>query len=488
MKFLVPIIVGAVIGYFTNWLAIKMLFRPHYEKRIFGMKLPFTPGLIPKERERIGKSIGETVGVYLLSPDTIMESLSSKKTEEQTKQWIESKLTSLRENDATIKEILTNLSDEDYGTIVKAIEGNLVDIVLQHIRKDKFKSKISNIIRANIEELDTDHIYERLDKKLAMILLDISRSTDLRTGLINFMELKLKELSVNEKNVSEIIPIEITNSINKYIDENGYRIGNIIRDNFNDPIVQAKLKASISDLVSKNMSKLIITFISADTISEKIFQILEKYIASEEANKDIIMILESSIHKAMESKASDIFPEIIDSFGVEGLSNIADLIIAYIEDENNHKSLLEIIQNKLKDEESNNKGFIIDYLSKSANLILDSKEASNTLVLFLDDIVQHFMSKPISFYCRNIDEHTASRVYTYSRLLFDKFIRTEMSKIVEIIDISGIVEEKINSFDVNFTEKLILDIADRELKAITWLGGLLGGIIGILTPLIQLLY
>ena len=50
MKLIIPIIVGAIIGYFTNWLAIKMLFRPHYEKKIFGIKIPFTPGLIPKEK------------------------------------------------------------------------------------------------------------------------------------------------------------------------------------------------------------------------------------------------------------------------------------------------------------------------------------------------------------------------------------------------------------------------------------------------------
>ena len=65
MKFIMPILLGAVIGYITNWLAIKMLFRPHYEKKIFGLHIPFTLGLIPKEMNRIAKSIGETVGVHL---------------------------------------------------------------------------------------------------------------------------------------------------------------------------------------------------------------------------------------------------------------------------------------------------------------------------------------------------------------------------------------------------------------------------------------
>ncbi|CCQ97618.1 hypothetical protein CULT_680005 [[Clostridium] ultunense Esp] len=46
MKFIIPILLGATIGYITNWIAIKMLFRPHYEKKIFNIHVPFTPGLI----------------------------------------------------------------------------------------------------------------------------------------------------------------------------------------------------------------------------------------------------------------------------------------------------------------------------------------------------------------------------------------------------------------------------------------------------------
>ena len=66
MKIIIPIIVGSAIGYLTNWLAIRMLFRPLEEKRIFGFKIPFTPGLIPKERRRIASNIGEAVGKHLL--------------------------------------------------------------------------------------------------------------------------------------------------------------------------------------------------------------------------------------------------------------------------------------------------------------------------------------------------------------------------------------------------------------------------------------
>ena len=55
-----------------------------------------------------------------------------------------------------------------------------------------------------------------------------------------------------------------------------------------------------------------------------------------------------------------------------------------------------------------------------------------------------------------------------------------------LFNISKIVEEQINSFDVAFAEELIIEIAHKELKAITWLGAILGGIMGILSPLLQM--
>ena len=66
-------IAGAIIGYFTNYVAVKMLFRPYNEIKILGIKLPFTPGLIPKEKRRISKALGNAVGDTILTDDTITD-------------------------------------------------------------------------------------------------------------------------------------------------------------------------------------------------------------------------------------------------------------------------------------------------------------------------------------------------------------------------------------------------------------------------------
>ena len=62
---------GGIIGYFTNDIAIKMLFRPYRPIYVGGRKLPFTPGLIPSNQERLAKRVSDTIMGSLLTPEEL---------------------------------------------------------------------------------------------------------------------------------------------------------------------------------------------------------------------------------------------------------------------------------------------------------------------------------------------------------------------------------------------------------------------------------
>lgn len=70
---LLPPVLGGVIGYFTNDIAIKMLFRPYKPKHLFGQRLPFTPGLIPSNQQRLAKKISEVIMRSLLTPEEMQK-------------------------------------------------------------------------------------------------------------------------------------------------------------------------------------------------------------------------------------------------------------------------------------------------------------------------------------------------------------------------------------------------------------------------------
>ena len=77
LVWVVPIFWGALIGYFTNALAIRMLFRPLTRKYLLGIPVPLTPGIIPRRRGELARSIARMVARDLLSPEAVRARLQS---------------------------------------------------------------------------------------------------------------------------------------------------------------------------------------------------------------------------------------------------------------------------------------------------------------------------------------------------------------------------------------------------------------------------
>jgi len=69
----VPLI-GAFIGYVTNWLAVKMIFRPIKPRSFLGIRVQ---GLIGRRQKELAASIGKTVGTHLISHKDIVKAFNS---------------------------------------------------------------------------------------------------------------------------------------------------------------------------------------------------------------------------------------------------------------------------------------------------------------------------------------------------------------------------------------------------------------------------
>jgi len=129
-RLVIPPVAGAIIGYFTNDLAIKMLFRP-YNPIYFGKRrLPFTPGLIPRNQERLAKRVSDTIMGSLLTP-TELQNLAKRLLETQRVQsailWLLQTAIKQVRNDKEQKtakilaEILRDLFSESLPRLLKAL-------------------------------------------------------------------------------------------------------------------------------------------------------------------------------------------------------------------------------------------------------------------------------------------------------------------------------------------------------------------------------
>ena len=73
LYFLIFPLVGALVGWFTNWLAIRMLFRPREPVRIFGWTLH---GVIPRRHSQLAERIADTVENSLLTREDLEKAMS----------------------------------------------------------------------------------------------------------------------------------------------------------------------------------------------------------------------------------------------------------------------------------------------------------------------------------------------------------------------------------------------------------------------------
>jgi uncharacterized membrane protein YheB (UPF0754 family) len=70
-----PLVVATLHGYAAAWLAVKMLFRPHRPLYLFGFRLPLTPGMLPKERERFIEALSTVIAGRLLDVETVADEI-----------------------------------------------------------------------------------------------------------------------------------------------------------------------------------------------------------------------------------------------------------------------------------------------------------------------------------------------------------------------------------------------------------------------------
>lgn len=152
---LLLVIVGGIIGWVTNILAIKLMFRPINPIKIPVLNIEIL-GLIPKRKKEIAKSVGEVVANDLLSVDDLLNEVLDDESKNNITEHIKAKARNIASEKldfipgpfkGMISPFVDDIIDKEIGSAV----GNIGDDI---ITMAKNKINIEQIIEEKVNELD----------------------------------------------------------------------------------------------------------------------------------------------------------------------------------------------------------------------------------------------------------------------------------------------------------------------------------------------
>lgn len=154
-SYIIAPLLGGVIGYITNDIAIRMLFRPHTAKYVFGIHIPFTPGIIPKEKGRIAEAVGGVISENLMNKDVLEKYLLSEDMIGKVRSAVEDFIAIQQRNSETVVQFLGHyLSKEEIDTIAQNINHS--------ITKQTYEKLADSTVGEKVAHIAIDHVAQKL--------------------------------------------------------------------------------------------------------------------------------------------------------------------------------------------------------------------------------------------------------------------------------------------------------------------------------------
>lgn len=154
-SYVIAPLLGGVIGYITNDIAIRMLFRPHTAKYLFGIHIPFTPGIIPKEKGRIAEAVGGVISENLMNNEVLEKYLLSEEMIGKIRSAVEGFIATQQKNSETVAQFLEHyLSKEEIDSISRSVN--------QSITKQTYDKLADSSVGEKVAHVAIDHVAKKL--------------------------------------------------------------------------------------------------------------------------------------------------------------------------------------------------------------------------------------------------------------------------------------------------------------------------------------
>jgi len=516
LTILTPPLLGAFIGYLTNRVAIRMLFRPLKPWYVGPVRIPMTPGVIPSKRHELAVNIGEMVGEHLLTSEEINRSLKKDAFQEHLYRLIESKVGTLMKQDLGSLPSLVPKEYKSYFDIAqKTVTYQMKETVHDFVKTPAFTGTVEGAVN---QWLDSIMSYELSDvlsretrnKSYELLKEQISRMcSDPQTEkwLETFIHQKAQSALNDKKSLGDVLPPSLQSSIIELIEkqtphllDHGLRI-------INEPDVQEKIISAIRQAIEAfietlgPMASMVQNFLDMDMVEEKIRTYfsdkqddIESLLNNEQVRNRVSAALTDRTKKLFTTPLDTLFPDKGDDRISAFSRGLTRQILSILQSEETSAAITRMLSDNIEHHiEDGNRSiqevaeelFGTDGISKSRKWLsseiislLQSSKTQSAVDKMLETMVEQLLAKPVGRLANLIPAGVRIGLYRSLQSVATKMLVSEVPGIVKSLNIRQIVTERVDSFDLLRLEGLLLSIMEEQFKYINLFGGLLGFIIG----------
>lgn len=518
LPYAAPPFLGAFIGYLTNKVAIKMLFRPLKAKYVYGVRVPMTPGVIPSKRGELAANIGEMVGTHLLTSREISKALEKESFQKTLYELIESR-----------GEVLLG---KDFGPVVEIIPPKYLsyyDVAEQAILDQAQKSIHTFIASDSFQTILEDSINEQFDRLLATELQTFLPGQD-RESAYSFLETSLGRMLASpamdewvesfvqqkvyaslsqEKSLSDILPVSMQELLVASIESQTPLLLDKLAEILSEPEIRDRLVVGVRMGVESfvaglgPMAAMVSGFLTPEVVESKVREYLvEKEddiiaaLKNEEIQTRVATTLRERSHAFLSTPLAKMIGDGQDEM-VEGLcKHLAEQLAALLREPETTIAFASMIRDNVETHIDGGNlplGEILfdlvgddgvergkNWLQSEVSQMLRAEKTKKTLDAMVKTLLDGLLNRRIGRVSRLLPAGIREGIYHSLRKVSSNMLAVEVPGLVDSLNIQKIVKDKVDSLDLMRLERLLLSIMEEQFKYINLFGALLGFIIGCL--------
>ncbi len=517
--YLLPPLFGAVIGYVTNHIAIRMLFRPLRPWRIFGIRVPLTPGIIPSKRGELAQKMGEMVGSHLLTSSDVGRALERKTFRRELKGAVADKLAQFLDRDLGPVEALV---PPNYRTrfrdLVDLLRWKTVKVVFDYLEGPDFENKLrtflqrkgDELLARDMESFLTPSRYDQLRRHMEERIAVFLRSESVGRSVGHFVDAKTEQWLTTNRTIRELLPADLVEVIlaqlEKEIPPLLEKFGGMLYDpEFRERLVQKGKEGIESFLESlEGLSALLAGFFDMNKVYDRIPEFLDKagdeiarWLREEKTHTQVAGLLRERLDGMLDRP----FNSYLERVPYEKVSGVRRFIrqrsIEMVQGRRMTETTMTLLERgieRIKDrsfssiltrvlptgglEKSRN-----DLTDRLLNLVRSSGAREAFAEILRGKSEEWLFQRPLGKLSARIPGDVREELAEGLFRQLAELLKNEVPPLIETLNVNRMVEEKVNSLDILKVEGLLMGVMQEQFKYINLFGALLGFLIGLLNLL-----